>query len=111
MTTSQPTFHCLRCDETYQQHWRDPDSDLCRACAAQARDACVFNTHPHHPEHPCSYGTEQPGEPCRYCGEPVPLDGKPCTACWLTFEGMALADIKAVFAGDGTFNVTPEVRP
>lgn len=103
-------FRCPACTETYQPDWRDPDSDLCRTCAAAQRGDCQFDTHPNHPEHPCSYGTEQPGDPCRYCTTPVPVTG-PCTDCWRTFDGMTIADIKAVFAADGTFNVTPQINP
>ena len=102
---TQPTFRCPNCTETYQPHWRDRDgSPLCRNCGALRRGECQFDTHPDHPEHPCSYGAEKPGEPCRYCAAPVPPDGSPCPACWLTFDGMPLADIKAVLAADGTFS-------
>jgi len=30
--------------------------------------------------------------------------------CWVRIEDMALADIKALFAGDGTFNVGADGR-
>lgn len=105
-----PTFNCLRCGETYQPHWRDPDdSGLCRTCAAERDGRCEFDTHPNHPEHPCSYGTEQPGDPCRYCAAPVPTPG-PCPTCWLIFEGMAHADIKALLAADGISLGVPHPR-
>ena len=46
-----------------------------------------------------------PGDPCNYCGKPVPAAdmpnrGGPCTDCWTSLDGMALADIKALFAAD-----------
>lgn len=41
--------------------------------------------------------TEQPPVASRCTGLSCP--------CWLSFEGMALADIKAVFAADGTFSI------
>lgn len=105
------TFLCPACSETYQPHWCDPNgTNLCRTCAAARRGDCTFEDHPAHlGTHPCSYGTEEPGTPCRYCATPVPADGTPCPACWTTFDGMTTADIKAVFAADGTFNVSPVI--
>lgn len=102
MTDQPDTFRCPACTETYQPHWRAADcSGLCRTCAAERDDRCEFADHPQHlDQHPCSYGTEQPGDPCRYCAAPVPTPG-PCPTCWLTFEGMAHADIKALLAADG----------
>lgn len=109
------TFRCAKCHQDYAAHWRAGDgTSLCRGCAAERDGRCVFDTHPNHPEHPCSYGQEQPGEPCRYCGVPVPADGTPCPACWLTLESLPLADIKAIFAADGTFSIgglRPELDP
>lgn len=100
-------FRCPACTETYQPHWRAPDgTGLCRTCANQRVGRCEFDTHPDHPEHPCSYGTEQPGEPCRYCAAPVPTPG-PCPTCWLSLDGMAHADIKALFAANGLGVGTP----
>lgn len=52
--------------------------------------------------------------PAERCGDCPPWRckdcGQMCSAsdlcpCWISFEGMALADIKAVFAADGTFSV------
>lgn len=105
-------FACPSCTETYQPHWRAPDgSGLCRTCANERDGHCEFDNHPEHlTDHPCSYGTEQAGEPCRYCGNPVSTPG-PCPTCWLSFKGMTTADIKAVFAADGTFNVRPVLDP
>ena len=104
-------FRCPKCGETYALHWHaDDGSEICRNCANQRDGLCQFADHPDH-GNPCSYGTEAPGTPCRYCAAPVPLDGSPCPECWLSFEGMAFADIRAVFAGDGTFDTTPTENP
>ncbi len=58
--------------------------------------------------------------PSEHCGD-CPLwtcetCGQQCSAqalcsCWLSFDGMALADVKAVFATDGMFNVRPVIDP
>lgn len=106
-------FWCPACIQVYQLHWRDPEEGRwCRTCAAERRGDCQFADHPgHRDRHPCSYGTEEPGTPCRYCATPVPMDGTPCPRCWQSFGGMTTAEIKAVFAADGTFNVNPEVNP
>lgn len=109
------TFLCPGCNETYQPHWLARDgSGLCRTCAEIRDGYCKWaDEHPEHlTRHPCSTSTEEPGEPCRYCGEPVPAleDGGPCPSCWQVFHDMTMADIKAVFAADGTFDVTPEIR-
>lgn len=54
--------------------------------------------------------------PSAHCGDCPPWTcgdcGRPCSAtalcsCWISFDGMALADVKAVFAADGMFNVRP----
>ncbi len=106
------TFQCPECSDIYREHWLASDGLLCRTCSAALRGACQFEDHPaHEARHPCSYRTERPGDPCRYCARPVPADGTPCPACWLSLENLALADIKAVFAGDGTFDIRPEVAP
>lgn len=34
---------------------------------------------------------------CEYCGEWDSLNG-PCCCCWTSLDGMALADLKALFA-------------
>lgn len=106
------TFRCPECNEVYQAHWMGPVVGVCRTCTAQIRGQCEYEDHPAHlSRHPCGYGTEEPGDPCRYCGRPVPPNGNPCPHCWLLFKDLPLADIKAVFAADGTFNVSPEVAP
>ena len=61
---------------------------------------CEFGEHDP-ADHPCGHLPEKPGEFCRFCGDPVPLDGSPCPECWVTLEGMPLADLKALFARDG----------
>lgn len=52
--------------------------------------------------------------PSEHCGECPPRQCEDCgqmssaaslCSCWLSFDGMTLADIKAVFAADGTFNI------
>ena len=54
--------------------------------------------------------------PSAHCGDCPPWIcescGQWCSAtalcpCWLSFDGMSVADIKAVFAADGMFNVRP----
>lgn len=49
-----------------------------------------------------------PGSPCDYCGDPTPMTGDPCPKCWISLQGMALADMKALFAADGTFSIDPQ---
>lgn len=110
MTAAVPagTFLCPDCTEVYQEHWRDPrGTNLCGPCASRRAGVCdAADQHPGHlSEHPCSYGTEAPGSPCRYCDDLIPADGTPCPRCWISFEGAALADIKAVLSEDGTFSV------
>jgi hypothetical protein len=41
---------------------------------------CEFD-HPH-PGQPCALRNEEPGTPCRFCGDPVPMDGSSCPKCW-----------------------------
>lgn len=113
------TFTCPACTETYQSHWRTDDSGMCRTCAERRDGFCKFDDHPQHilDQHPCSGTTEEPGSPCRYCAAPVPLTGDPCPNCWETFDGMSLADIKAVFAadadgcepGEAVFDIKPQI--
>jgi hypothetical protein len=45
-----------------------------------ADEPCEF-PHPH-PDHPCGRKPEEPGTPCRICGEATPLDGDACPSCW-----------------------------
>jgi hypothetical protein len=103
-------FRCPRCGETYAPHWHARDgSGLCRTCAAERDGRCQFANHPDH-DSSCSYSTERPGEPCRYCAAPVPDDG-PCRNCWQSFDELPLADIRAIFAVDGfdtTISTTPK---
>lgn len=61
--------------------------------------------HPH--DHPCGKKPEAPGTPCRFCQQPVPLDGSPCPNCWTRLDTMPLADIRALFAADGTLTTNP----
>lgn len=105
---SGETFWCPVCRDTYQAFWREPgDEDICRSCAAEAAGQCPYE-HPH-PDHPCGGPHEGPGDPCRYCGLPVPTDGSPCPLCWTDLRSMPLADVRALFAQDGTFNTDPEI--
>jgi hypothetical protein len=115
------TFQCPECTETYQVHWRARDgSALCWSCEQRRDGFCKWaDEHPEHFSlHPCSVRDEEPGGPCRYCGQPVPLNGDPCPRCWLTFDGMSIADVKAVFAADAentpdgapVFDIRPEVN-
>lgn len=59
-------------------------------------------------------GTPNDLFPSAHCGDCPPWTcvtcGEPCSAqalcpCWISFDGMTLADIKAVLADDGTFSV------
>jgi hypothetical protein len=54
--------------------------------------------------------------PSAHCGDCPPwiceTCGEACSAvalcsCWISLAGMPLADVKAIFAGDGTFNLQP----
>lgn len=56
-------------------------------------------------DHPCGLGHERPGDPCRNCSTPVPLDGSPCPECWTSIPDN-LADAKALLAL-GDFSVDP----
>lgn len=101
------TFTCPNCQEVYASHWRaDDGTDLCRTCANERDGRCQFEDHPVHGT-PCSYGTEKPGDPCRYCAEPTP-DGGPCRACWQCLDELRLADVRALFAADGFDTVLGE---
>ncbi|MEC3995049.1 hypothetical protein VSR01_16510 [Actinacidiphila sp. DG2A-62] len=102
-------FRCPRCTDTYQPHWAAPDaSGLCHPCANFRDGRCALPGHPDH-DSPCTYGTEAPGDPCRYCAAPVPDDG-PCLTCWLRFASLPMADVRAVFAADG-FDTVPRPGP
>jgi hypothetical protein len=104
-------FTCPECGVTYALHWWATDGSLlCRTCADTRAGRCRWPGHPDH-DNPCAYAQEEPGGPCRYCARPVPADGTPCPVCWVSLEGMALADTKALFAADGTFDIAPRVRP
>jgi hypothetical protein len=97
-----PAFTCPRCTENYRPHWLEPDgSGLCRSCAAERDDSCAGG----HSDHPCSGPQEKAGGPCRYCGRPVARDGAPCPDCTISLDGMPVADIKALFAGDPQFTI------
>ena len=65
---------------------------------------------------PAPDGTPTDLFPSAHCGDCPPWVcgdcGQTCSAttlcpCWISFDGMALADIKAVFAADGMFDVRP----
>ena len=56
--------------------------------------------------------------PSERCGDCPPWTcedcGQTCSAaalcgCWVRLDGLPLADVKALFAADGTFNINPEV--
>jgi len=54
---------------------------------------------PHAPDaHPCGQRKEEPGTPCRYCGDPTPLDGSDCPKCW---QPMTIPMFKAWAASHG----------
>lgn len=62
-------------------------------------------------------GTPTDTAPSEHCGECPPWTcetcGEQCSAadlcsCWIRLDQMAPADIKALFAEDGTFNVGPD---
>lgn len=99
------TFMCPQCRDTYQMHWLDADGETCLSCAAERDGRCFTASHQDGSGHagrsaPCSGPQEQAGDPCRYCGKPIAASGAPCPDCTISLEGMALADIKALFAGD-----------
>ncbi|MEU0354920.1 hypothetical protein [Streptomyces cyaneofuscatus] len=87
------------------------------AAVTKQQILCDFD-HPH-PEHPCAKKPEQPGEPCRFCQEPIPPTGGPCPHCWTSLDGMTTADIKALFAADAdgrgddepVLDIRPQERP
>lgn len=109
IATSPAPFRCPDCGVTYQPHWRAPGSPFgfCLGCHDRQAGRCRWPGHPVH-DNPCSYGpTEKPGEPCRYCGDPVPANGKPCPTCWIDLTELPLADLKALLAADGTFHLVP----
>ncbi len=63
---------------------------------------------------PAPDGTPNDIHPSEHCGSCPPWAcetcGETCSAtalcsCWLPLDGMAHADIKALFAADGTFNL------
>jgi hypothetical protein len=102
-------FSCSFCGEVFHPAWLDRITPgVCRSCASGGREECRFPDHPDHAS-PCGRPVEEPGTPCRYCGKPVPEDGTPCRDCWLSLTDVPLADIKAVFAADGSFHALPKV--
>jgi hypothetical protein len=52
---------------------------------------------------PAEHCDQCPPWRCADCGEMDSFAAR--CRCWVSLEGMALADIKAIFAGDGTFSV------
>lgn len=61
---------------------------------------CGFGVH-RASDHPCGQPIHV-GDPCSYCGDPTVGDENdmpiPCPACWISFEGLPLADIKGLLA-------------
>ena len=58
--------------------------------------------------------------PSEHCGDCPPWTcetcGQECSAtalcpCWVSLDGMTIADIKAIFAADGMFNIRPVLDP
>jgi hypothetical protein len=58
--------------------------------------------------------------PSEHCGECPPWTCKDCggtcsavelCSCWTRLDLLPLADVKALFAADGTFNVKPVIEP
>jgi hypothetical protein len=98
------TFTCPQCKDTYQPFWREAGSGICRSCVS---DRNCFLGLPHESPHdgPCKSPGENPGDPCRWCGLPTPADGSGCPDCWTSLEGLPLADIKALFAGDDVLSL------
>lgn len=77
-------------------HWRDPEFCVspCATCGVRAlstRETIGLSEKCMH----C------PSVACGDCGEP---DDRTCS-CWVSIEHMSLADKKALFAADGTFNI------
>ena len=61
-------------------------------------------------------GTPTDYFPSDHCGECPPWQctdcGETCSAaalcsCWIMLADLSLADVKAIFAADGMFNITP----
>lgn len=52
---------------------------------------------------PSSHCSDCPPWQCETCGQTCSM-ADPCS-CWISLDGMPLADIKALFAADGTFNI------
>lgn len=71
----------------------------CRGCGRPCGDDIPT------PEH-CG---ECPPWQCSYCGEMATV-ADPCP-CWTSLEGMPLADIKALFARDGGFQLDHRPEP
>jgi hypothetical protein len=53
--------------------------------------------------YPSSHCGKCPPWKCEDCGEMS--SAADLCSCWKSLDGIALADIKAVFAADGTFNI------
>lgn len=97
---------CMRCSGC-------GDSRCCASIIAEKRPGCrvcggtgvALCDRPMglHPDHGHGSAVEDPGELCTYCDQPTPLDGSSCQTCWRPVGN--LADSKALFARDGTFNV------
>lgn len=74
----------------------------CRGCGATKPEPDGTPTDYFPSEH-CG---ECPPWRCDDCGE-MDSAAEPC-GCWIDVTTMPLADIKALFAADGTFNVNPD---
>ena len=48
--------------------------------------------------HLCSTKVEVNGEMCSKCDQPTPPGDDGCPRCWVSLDGMPLADMKALFA-------------
>ncbi|AHH20801.1 hypothetical protein NONO_c60250 [Nocardia nova SH22a] len=51
---------------------------------------------------------ECPPRKCEKCGQ-MDAPGASCS-CWISLEGMALADVKAMFARDGGFELAHDIE-
>lgn len=72
--------------------------------APKAGATCLGCGTPANPDYPVPSACEQcPPRLCESCGEMDSI-AAPCR-CWIKIENMAPADVKALFAADGMFNV------
>jgi hypothetical protein len=83
---TDPILHCKGCGATKPRPTGDPTD--------------MF---------PSEHCGECPRWRCEDCGE-VSSAAKLCS-CWTMLADLPFADVKALFAADGMFNVTPHPRP